>query len=108
MISLNASGFAYNVGFKNPIGPLPAAILASFNSVTIPPMMGALRLVPPTLRVTPSKTVTPERPMAEMSGKPLIEVSIANNTSGVCQSIDTLHFLYRCTRSGHSPARTGT
>ena len=40
-------GLAYKLGFKNPIGPFPAFILASLIRFMTAPKIGALALVPP-------------------------------------------------------------
>jgi hypothetical protein len=47
MISFNISGFAYNDGFRKPIGPFPAFNLSSLSRFTTAAKIGVLADVPP-------------------------------------------------------------
>lgn len=47
LISFSIDGFAYSVGFRNPIGPLPAFRRSSLSRLTTPAKSGVLADVPP-------------------------------------------------------------
>jgi hypothetical protein len=53
VISLNIDGFAYNDGFRKPMGFFPTASLSSFKRLITAPKIGALADVPPVLLYFP-------------------------------------------------------
>jgi hypothetical protein len=67
-ISLNIFGYLYMIGFKKPMGPLPASSRSSLSMLTILAKMGVEADVPPKDIVSLRTTAGKKRPMAETSG----------------------------------------
>ena len=65
---MNAPGFAYKNGFKNPSGLLPAESNSSLINATIPAKIGLEQLVPSTSSVRPLTTISRFVPIAATSG----------------------------------------
>jgi hypothetical protein len=57
-MSFNTCGFAYNVGFRNPIEVLLRLSLAALMMLTIDAKTGVAALVPKTVMNVPSSTTT--------------------------------------------------
>ena len=65
---MNALGFAYRKGLRKPRGLLPAVRSASLMSEMTEAKMGLAQLVPSTVSVSPSTTMSRLTPMAATSG----------------------------------------